>query len=139
MQRAFWTSLMLAAAVVAGGCDNDVGNTPTEPPPTVTETFTGTVDVNGGMSHTFTIAAAGTVTATLTEVTPDSTVPVGFALGTWNASSSTCQQVIPNDAALQGLILTGSVQGAGILCVRLYDPGDKLTAPVGYTVTVVHP
>ncbi|HJR60509.1 MAG TPA: hypothetical protein VJ813_13955 [Vicinamibacterales bacterium] len=139
MQRAFWTSLLLAAAVVVGGCDNDVGNTPTEPAPTTTDTFTGTININGAMTHTFPIVAAGTVTATLTEVTPDATVAVGFALGTWNASASTCQQVIPNDAALQGLILTGNVAGAGTLCVRLYDPGSKLTGPVGYTVTVVHP
>jgi hypothetical protein len=139
MQRAFWTSLLLAAAIVAGGCDNDVGTTPTEPPPTTTDTFTGTLNVNGAATHTFPIAAAGTVTATLTEVTPDNTVAVGFALGTWNASASTCQQVIPKDDALQGQILTGNVSGVGTLCVRLYDPGSKLTGPVAYTVTVVHP
>jgi hypothetical protein len=138
MQRASWKSLLLVAAIIAGGCDNDVGNTPTEPAPTTTDTFTGTINVNGAMTHTFPTVAAGTVTATLSEVTPDNTVAVGFAIGTWNASSSVCQQNIPNDAALQGQILTGSVSGMGTLCTRIYDTG-KLTGAIGYTVTVVHP
>ena len=139
MQRAFWKSLLLAAVVAVGGCDNDPDQTPTEPAPTVTETFTGTVAVNGASPHTFPVVAAGTVTATLTEITPDNTVAVGFALGTWNASSSICQQVITNDNATQGQILTGNASGPGTLCVRLSDPGSKLTASAGYTVTVVHP
>lgn len=139
MQRAFLKSLLLAAAVAAGGCDNDIDNqTPTEPAPTTTETFSGTINVNGAMTHVFTTAAAGTVTATLTELTPDSTAIVGFALGTWNASSMTCQQIIPNDNAPQGHILTGNASGAGALCARVYDTG-KLTAALNYTFSVVHP
>jgi hypothetical protein len=139
MQRVFLGILALAALVAVGGCDNELENlTPTEPAPTTTDTFTGSISVNGGMSHTFLIAAAGTVTATLTEVTPDNTAVVGFALGRWNASSSFCEQIIPKDDAVQGQILTGNVAGLGTLCARIYDTG-KLTAPIGYTVTVVHP
>ncbi|MBA2302480.1 MAG: hypothetical protein H0W08_07580 [Acidobacteria bacterium] len=138
MQQAFWKSLLLAAAVVAGGCDNDVGTTPTEPAPTTTDTFTGTINVNGAATHTFPVAAAGTVTVTLTGITPNATIAVGFALGTYDAASTTCQQVRSNDAALQGQILTGSVSGVGTLCARIYDTG-KLTEGVGYTFTVQHP
>jgi len=139
MQRAFWGTLVLVAAVAAGGCDNELDNTPpVEPPPTVTETFTGTINVNGAATHTVTIAAAGTVTATLTEITPDTTIAVGFALGTWNPTLSVCQQVIPNDNALQGQLLTGNVSGPGQLCVRIYDTG-KLTGALNYSVSVTHP
>ena len=139
MQRAFLRAVMLAAAVAVAGCDNDVENqTPTQPPPTTTETFQGSVNVNGAATHTFDVAVAGAVTATLTEVTPDPAIAIGFALGTWNASSSICQQVIPNDAALQGQILTGSASGRGTLCVRLFDNG-KLTGALSYTVSVTHP
>ena len=139
MQRAFLRAVMLAAAVAVAGCDNDVENqTPTQPPPTTTETFQGSVNVNGAATHTFDVAVAGAVTATLTEVTPDPAIAIGFALGTWNASSSVCQQVIPNDAALQGQILTGSASGRGTLCVRLFDNG-KLTGALSYTVSVTHP
>jgi hypothetical protein len=139
MQRAFWGALVLAGTVAVAGCDNDLDtSTPTEPAPTTTETFTGTINVNGAATHTVNIAAAGTVTATLTEVTPDPAIAVGFALGTWNASSLVCQQIIPNDNALQGQILTGNVSGPGQLCARLYDTG-KLTGALNYSISVNHP
>jgi hypothetical protein len=138
MQRAFWGVLVLAAAVAVGGCDNDLDTTPTEPAPTTTDTFDGSINVNGAASHTVNIAAAGTVTATLTEITPDPAIAVGFALGTWNPTTSVCQQIIPNDNALQGQILTGNVSGPGQLCVRIYDTG-KLTGAINYRFTVTHP
>ena len=139
MQRVFWGAVMLAALVAVGGCDNELENQgPIEPAPTTTDTFTGSITVNGGMSHSFPIVASGTVVATLVEVAPDNTVVVGFALGRWNASTSFCEQIIPKDDAVQGQILTGTVAGAGTLCARVYDTG-RLTAPINYTVTVVHP
>lgn len=139
MQRAFFSTLLLAATVAAAGCDNDLGNrSPTEPAPTTTEVFSGTINVNGAMTHTFTTVAAGTVTATLTELTPDRAAIVGFALGTWNASSLVCQQILPNDNAPQGHILLGNVSGAGTLCARIYDTG-RLSGPLNYSFSVVHP
>lgn len=139
MQRAFFGVLLLAASVAVGGCDNDVENgTPTEPPPTTTETFSGTINVNGAMTHPFNVGVAGQLTATLTAVTPDPAIALGFALGTWNQSTSVCQQVITNDNALQGVILTGEASGGGSLCVRVYDTG-KVTGALNYTITVVHP
>ena len=122
----------------AAGCDNDVenGTPPTTPAPTITESFTGNININGAATHTFTVSATGTVTATLTQVTPDNTVVTGFSLGTWNGSS--CQAVISKDDSIQGNVLTGSVGGAGLLCARIYDVG-KLSDTIGYTVTIVHP
>lgn len=138
MQRAFLGTLVLVAALAAGGCDNDLDTTPTEPAPTTTDTFTGTINVNGASTHTVTISAAGTVNATLTEVTPDNTIAVGFALGTWSDTTNVCQQVIPRDSALQGVILTGNVSGPGKVCVRIYDTG-KLTGALSYSISVTHP
>ena len=140
MQRAFWKSLVLAAALVAGGCDNDIGTTPSEQAPLITDIFTGSINVNGAATHTFLILATGRVTATLNEVLPDNTIPVGFVLGTWNGTTGACQQVIPIDNALQGHILVGEVTGpaGGLLCVRIYDTG-KLTASTDYKITVEHP
>ena len=139
MQRAFWRPLLLAAVVAASGCDNDVGNTPTEPPPTVIDTFTGTVNLNGGVTHTFNVAANGTVIATLTTVTPDSTIPLGFGIGTWNNSSQTCTMTIVKDDALQGQIHTGIASGLGTLCARIYDAGSRLTQALEYSIRVEHP
>ena len=83
-----------------------------------------------------TAAAAGTVTVTLTAVDPAGTVSFGVSLGTWNGAA--CQTVIANDAALLNTNVTGSVTAPTSLCARVYDAG-RLTAPLNYTITVVHP
>ena len=137
---------ILLFALVAGvaGC-NDNNNTPITPTTptnpstsTTTEAFSGTLTRNGAVSTTFTANAGGTVTATLTTLAPDGTVPVGLSLGAWTGSS--CQvSGISNDAAVQGTVVTGTVTSAAALCVRIYDAADKVTTPLSYTITVVHP
>jgi hypothetical protein len=76
------------------------------------------------------------VTVTLTAVDPAGTVSFGVSLGTWNGAA--CQTVIANDAAVLNTNVTGSVTAATSLCARVYDAG-RLTAPLNYTITVVHP
>lgn len=139
MLRKFSAILLFAAAIAAGGCDNDVENAPgpTEPNPTVTETFTGSLNTNGAVTHQFIVVASGDVTARLVEITPDPAVKVGFVLGTWNGSS--CSSEIAKDEAAQGDALIGRVAGQGILCVRIHDPNGKLTAALNYSLTVEHP
>ena len=139
MLRKFSAALLLATAVVAAGCDNDIENLPgpTDPNPTVTETFTGSLNTNGAVTHQFLVVASGDVTARLAEITPDSAVKVGFVLGTWSGSS--CESKIAKDEASQGEALIGRVTGSGILCVRVHDPNGRLTAPLNYSMTVEHP
>ena len=107
------------------------------PPPTpITDTFSGTLTRNGAATYPFAVPLAGTVTAKLTSVTPDNTVFVGFALGTWNGVS--CQLVLTNDKALEGATVIGAASGPGNLCVRVYDVG-ALVASASYQVDVTHP
>ena len=138
MSRKLYPALVLAAALFAAGCDNDVENAPgiTEPAPTTTETFEGTITVNGAATHTFLTVAQGIVTVSLTEVTPDATIGVGLVLGTWNGV--VCQMSLAMDNAVQGNQLLGTVSGAGSLCVRIHDTG-KLAAPLSYKLSVEHP
>jgi len=129
---------VLAAALVAGGCDNGPATAPTPTPgPTVTDTFSGTVNLNGAVTHSFTAQGAGAVTATITAVAPAGSL-LGFQLGTW--SGITCSAVLSNDGAVLNFALTANTQTSANLCVKLHDPNGALTAgPVTYTVTVVHP
>jgi hypothetical protein len=140
MHRTLARTLLLLAALTAAGCDNEIDNPldPEEPAPTVTETFTGSMNINGAQTHTFAVLARGTVTATLTELTPvaDPVTQVGLHLGNWNGS--TCSTVIANNAAVQGNAVIGNVAGLGTLCVRIHDVG-RLTESINYTITVVHP
>ena len=141
MRRSMMRGILLCAilALTPACGDTTVGPQPTPTP--VTDPFTGTLATNGAFTHTFSVSAAGSVTATLTTVAPDATVAVGFQLGTFNTINSTCSAVISNDAALQGAVETATAQTAGTYCVRIYDAAGTVKAdtPVNYTITVVHP
>jgi hypothetical protein len=138
MVRKLYPAVLLAAVLVASACDNVVENAPgpTQPAPTTTDNFEGTINPNGAATHPFATAAAGTLTATLTEVTPDNTIPVALVVGTWNGVI--CQMSMSMDNAVQGNQIVGNVSGAGTLCVRIHDNG-RLTEPLNYKITVVHP
>ena len=118
-------------------CNDSNNTTPTTPttPATFTDTFSGSINPNGAATHTFTTQATGNVTATLTSVGPDSSVAIGFSMGTWNGT--TCQIVLARDSVTQGAVIVGNTT-AGTLCVRLYDVGN-LQASVTYEAQVVHP
>ena len=87
-------------------------------------------------THTFATARSGSVTVTLSTLSPDNTVTVGLSLGTWNGES--CQTVIARDTTKMGESIVGTASAAGSFCIRVYDVG-KLTASTSYEVKVVHP
>jgi ABC-type Fe3+-hydroxamate transport system substrate-binding protein len=137
----FAPGLLVAALVASSACtsNNPFFTAPTDtstPAVAVTETFDGQVTVNGAVTHSFIVSRAGTVTARLTAVDPD-TATIGVSLGTWNAGTNVCQIILANDAAPGGTSVVGTASVAGNFCVRLYDVG-RLTAPVLYTVDVTH-
>jgi hypothetical protein len=137
MPRLFRAAMLLALALTFSGCDDD--NTPLTtptPPPTTTETFSGMVNRNGAVTHPFSTQASGTVSATLTTLSPDSALVVGFSMGTWNGA--VCQIVLANDSATQGTVVTGGASALGSLCMRIYDVGN-IVDPIAYEFTVVHP
>jgi len=138
-RRLAW-GLVFSLAALAASC-GDSTPTPTSPgtPSSTTETFTGTLTRNGAQTHQFGASAAGLITATLTTLTPDSSAVVGLSLGTWNALSNVCQNILANDSATQGTVLTGNVSTTSALCVRIADSTGALPQPESYTITVSHP
>ncbi len=137
MRRSF-LGLCVVLALGAAGCDDktDTPTTPTTPTPSVTESFTGSLNKNGAQTFSFTVATTGQVTATLAELS-SSTVPVSLSLGNWNGT--TCQVVLANDNSVQGTFVTGTMSAAGSLCLRLSDASGNLAAAVTFKVDVVHP
>jgi hypothetical protein len=147
MRRLIPGALLLAALAATAGCDNNNSvTTPTNPTtpttpttPATTETFSGTLTLNGSQIYPFTATSAGTVAATLTTEEPDSTLLIGLSLGSW--SGTACQISIDNAAAAQSAVITGTVTAAAALCVRVYDAKGNIPAsqPVNFTVTIAHP
>ena len=137
MLRRLMLAAVLVAAGLAAGCGND-NSTPaptTETPTAISETFTGSLSVNGAFTHPFIVSRAGSVTAQITALAPDDTVSLGLALGTWNGVS--CQIVITSDTARLSSTVLGTATSSGALCVRVFDVGG-LTATTTYDVKVDH-
>jgi hypothetical protein len=125
----------VAAAAIACGDDE---TTPTEPTDTriqTTDTFEGTLTVNGARTHDFVATGSGEIRLTLTTLSPDSTARIGVSLGTWNGA--VCQIVLANDNATQGAVVIGNAAAAGNFCARVQDVG-LLSAPTDYSLTVLH-
>jgi hypothetical protein len=139
MRTIILLSIVLSAAFVAAGCDGEINNIPTTPDPVfVTETFTGTLTVNGAQTHNVFTSATGMVTATVTSLGENAPEKVGFSIGTLSTIGN-CTVVVSNDNAVVNSSLAGTVASLnGSLCVRVFDVG-ALAAPVDYTFTVNHP
>jgi hypothetical protein len=132
-------ALALAAISIGCGSDNDTPTTPTPTPtaPATTELFSGIISAANGHTYPF-VSLPGTVTLTLTTVTPDTT-PLGISIGTWSGSACTVGTGLFNDAATQGTVITANVSQIGALCARVYDGAGLIAAPTTYLITVVHP
>ncbi len=134
---------LLAAALFAG-----CGKPPTAPTPVLaTETVTGTVDVLGSSTKTFTvdydndISDASLTVASLTRVSDGTpvtvTIGIGFGEIAFDGSCVLATRYTSNAAAIgQELIAAGAFFG-GDYCFRIFDSGT-LTEPVTYTVTLKH-
>jgi hypothetical protein len=136
MFRSFFRPASLALAVLAmSSCGDDV-QTPTLPTPVpITETFSGTLTVNGAATHPFAASTAGNLTATLSNIAPDDAT-VGVSLGTWNGSA--CAILIADVSAVKGRVVYGTVNQAGQLCVHIQDVG-RLAGAADYEIVVEHP
>ena len=139
MLRGLCGPLLMATALAAAGCGNNntVTNPSQTPPTAVTETFEGTLTINGAITQPFVVQTAGAVTATMTVLDPtDATL--GMSIGTWNGLACTVgAPTLANDKATVGVTLTGSATATGNYCVRVYDAGS-LTQATAYQLTVTH-
>jgi hypothetical protein len=143
LMRAGFALAAIALVVGAAACNKDSTPAATTTPttPTVartTDTFSGTVPVGGSAFHTFAVTVTGTIDVTLTVAGPPSTVVMGLSIGT--PAEDKCTALAGgsvNTAAGSSAQLSG-LASPGPLCVGVRDVGNQ-TAPVTYTVTVVHP
>jgi hypothetical protein len=128
---------LVTILIAAAACGDDNPTTPTQPTtprPTVTEPFSGTLNINGAATHSF-ATGSGQIQVTVTELLPDSAAVIGVSLGTWNGAA--CQIVLANDNATVAAAVLGTASGPGNFCARVYDVG-KLKAATEYKLEVIH-
>jgi hypothetical protein len=131
--------LIALLAISASACSGLIDELPTTPDPVITtDTFTGTLTVNGSQTHPVFTSATGNVVATLTSLGEAPPSRVGFSMGTLSVTG-TCTVILRNDSAVTATALTGTVSTLqGSLCVSIYDTG-AMSEPLEYSFTVSHP
>lgn len=127
----------LGALSLAISCNPVAPSNPGTSTTPLTETFTALLTTNGADVFPFTEVNAGTVTATLATISPDSGLSLELDLGTWNGA--TCALVLTTAPAVQGSTVTGTANAAGNLCVRIADANGIVPSnPENITVSVSH-
>jgi hypothetical protein len=139
MQLFILRLLLVSLAATVSACSGLIDEFPTTPDPVfTTETFNGTLTVNGSATHPVFTGATGQVVATLTALGETPPSKVGFSMGTLGITG-VCNVVLRKDDAVVNTALTGTVSTlSGSLCVSIYDTG-AMSAPVDYIFTVSHP
>jgi hypothetical protein len=109
---------------------------PTPVPPSITETFTGTLTLSGNNSHPFIVSQVGGVRVSLTGVSPSAAVGIG--IGTPSTSTGSCT-LMDNLTAVLGpsIQMSGTATSTGNFCLAVFDVGN-LVESVKYTITVLH-
>jgi hypothetical protein len=129
----------LAGVALAGllaSCGGGSTTTPTTTATPVTETFNGTLGAGGVTSFPFTVTTQSAITATLTSLSPQTSITVGFGIG--QPSGGTCVLITGaySETAKVSQVLSGTIV-PGSYCVVVYDIGN-VQAPNDFVITVVH-
>lgn len=140
------TAILLGVVLALAGAGCKKSSSTTSPTtttapasPTVTETFTGTLQVGGTASYNFTVSQYGTVNLTLTSMSGvgvPSTVAVNLAIGVPGDSgcSAGTSLLVRSGTAVQ----VTADEYAGTYCAAITDVGN-LNAPARFSVTVAYP
>jgi len=126
----------LALALMVSACGSASTSPTTTTSGLTTENFTGTVAVAGTDSKTFTVTVTGEVDVTLTSASPS--VFMGLAVGVPGASGCVPLAGASQTVAAGTLVQVAGEVTPGTFCV-LVSALENQTAPVTYSVTVVHP
>jgi hypothetical protein len=133
--------LLLAAALAAAASCGSSSSSSTAPTAaaTTTDEFSGSLTQNGSVSHVFAVAANGSVSITLTAVSPLTTMSLGVGVTTSDGTNCLTTITQTADARAGSVALTGTAT-SGNYCARIYDSGNiPAGTDVSYTVHVVHP
>ena len=138
MSRAVFAILGLLA--FCAGCSGNPESPPATPE-TISEVFGGHLGLQGATSFSFNVNKAGSVSVTLASVVlsrPGPTTTAALTVGLGAPADGVCsaRSSVTTSSGLTAQLSMSLDAGAG--CVNISDVGN-LTAPVDFTVRVVHP
>src|SRR5262249_1245030 len=129
---------LLAPIVLGAACSNNTSQSTTTPSsPTTTQVFTSQIAQKGINTESFVTTQAGTISVTLTSVTP--AIVLGVGLGVPNPSAPGCSLATIVNTAAGSTAQIAAPADAGTYCVSISDTG--LVPPLGatFSISIVHP
>lgn len=130
---------LFACAASLAGCttyfQTPTSSTETTTPPDPS-TFTSRLARGGFASRSFTLTTAGTIQATLTEITPP--VPVGLGVGIPQSDGGGCNVSRSVETTAGASPQLSIAADAGAYCVKVFDMGH-IEEAASFSVTVTHP
>jgi hypothetical protein len=133
------TLAFLTAIVLGTACSNNSSQSTTTPTPASpqTQVFTSQLAQQGVNTESFVAAQAGTISVTLTSVTP--AIVLGVGLGVPNPSAPGCSlATIVNSAASSTAQITAPAD-AGTYCVSISDIGFVPPPGASFSISIAHP
>jgi hypothetical protein len=101
-----------------------------------TETFSSFLSIGGTSTHSFTVTQAGTISVTLTSVTPLSMVGLGIGI---SGTATPCALSSSLNATAGSTPQLTIAVDAGTYCAQVYDPGTLTNPGVSFSMTIMHP
>jgi hypothetical protein len=131
------SAVVLGLTLLTCACANPTPPaSPTPVAPTITETFSGTLNVSGSNSHPFTVQQVGGIKVTVVSVVPSAAVGIG--IGTPVSGVPPCSVINSVNAVFGATVqVSGTATVTGTFCAAVFDSGN-LVEPVTYTITVLH-
>lgn len=122
-------------SLLLAGAGSSACKTATQPSaPTTSETFSGSLQPQGGLAQSFSIKVTGQVNVTLISLDPLGTINIGVGLGT--PSGNSCGVFESSTAMFVGSSFS-DVLPAGGYCLAVFDVGS-VSQTVTYSVRVDH-
>jgi len=134
----FLVGLGFFTAACGGGSSSSTtspSSTPTTSSQPTTETFSGTVSVQGCGTNNFNVNQSGELDVTLTSASPPPNIVMQLGVGT--QLGATCSLISTVNTAAGPASTLGGQAAPGAFCVSVCDAGNQ-TGNVNYTVSVVH-
>ena len=133
---------LAAAGVAAASCGGSSSNSNVVTPSTTvtTVTFSDVVQPGGFKVHSFTVAAPGAISVTMTAAGPPPTISMGLGLGNPDSNgnciflSGATTSAVASTTTPQ---LTGTLTSSGAYCVEIADIGNA-AGPISYSISVSH-